>query len=126
MKKPEPELQIEDDHFLSVNLDGILVKKNFDYYLLDKEEINTYIGRDPTYINQILRVPFHGTLELAYFFIGQLYPNSKKVPIKGEEATQGGEEDGHGDKPMCIEVYLYIDYRSTRDSILRKMMPTTG
>lgn len=39
-----------DEAFLSVNIDGVLVKKNFDYFLIDKEEITDYIGREPTYI----------------------------------------------------------------------------
>ena len=96
-----------DEAFLSVNLEGVLVKKNFDYYLIDKDEINDYIGREPTYIHQVLRVPFHGSLKLADFFISQLYPTSKfydsaqdKVYKRNEKHNKGhkhkhGECNGH-------------------------------
>lgn len=74
----------------------MLVKKNFDYYLIDKEEITDYIGREPTFIHQVLRVPFHGSLKLADFFVSQLYPKSifqeaAVVPM-AEEITENTTE----------------------------------
>lgn len=52
-----------------MDLEGVIIKKNFDYYLMDHDDINDYMGKDPTKIHQILRVPFSNSLELAYFLV---------------------------------------------------------
>ena len=92
--EPEEEEDM-DGAYLQIEMDGVLVKKNFDYYLIDKEEITDYIRREPTMINQVLRVPYFGSLELANFFVGQLYRESKLVKVK-EEVDAAGEEGVSG------------------------------
>jgi hypothetical protein len=75
MEKAKNELEAEDI-YVDIPIDGLLLKRNFDYILLDKEDIQEYTGKPVTKINQTLRVPYHGTLQLASHLISQMYRDS--------------------------------------------------
>lgn len=66
-----------EDTYIDVPFEAFLLKKNFDYILLDKEDLVAYTGRSDIKINQMLRVPYHGSLQLASHFIAQMYKESR-------------------------------------------------
>ena len=69
--------ETDDGSYVDVPFEAFLLKKNFDYILVDKEDIEEYTGKKDTKINQILKVPYFGSLQLASHFISQMYRNSK-------------------------------------------------
>lgn len=75
LEKARTELEAEDI-YVDIPIEGLLLKRNFDYILLDKEDIQEYTGKPVTKINQTLRVPYHGTLQLASHLISQMYRDS--------------------------------------------------
>lgn len=95
--------------FLKLDLEGVMIKKNFDYYLLDHEDINEYMGKEPTKIHQILRVPFANSLDLAYFLVSQIYPKTEK------------EKDGDGSLVrMKVNKDLVIEKDDTQQFLVFK------
>lgn len=74
-----------DDTYIDVPFEAFLLKKNFDYILLDKEDLVEYTGKSDIKINQMLRVPYHGSLQLASHFISQMYRDSRFETKREEE-----------------------------------------
>lgn len=76
----------EDAHegmYIDVPIEGFLLKKNFDYIMVDKDDIEEYTGRSETRINQMLKVPFTGTIQLVSLMISQMYADSR-VDMKSD------------------------------------------
>ena len=77
----------EDNLYVEVPVEGLLLKKNFDYILVDKEDIEEYTGRSETRINQKLHVPFHGGIQLVSFMIDQMYADSRLDVSKDDDCV---------------------------------------
>jgi hypothetical protein len=74
----------DESLYLDIPFEAFLLKKNFDYILVDKEDIVSYTGKSETKINQALKVPYHGSLQLVSHFISQMYKDSR-FDMKSEE-----------------------------------------
>jgi hypothetical protein len=84
--------EIDESLYIDVPVEAFLLKKNFDYILVDKEDIVEYTGKSETKINQVLKVPYHGTLQLVSHFISQMYADSRLDMKSDEEAVIINEE----------------------------------
>lgn len=84
--------EIDESLYVDVPIEAFLLKKNFNYILIDKEDILEYTGKSETKINQVLKVPYHGTLQLVSHFISQMYADSRFDIKSDEEAVIINEE----------------------------------
>lgn len=84
--------EIDESLYVDVPVEAFLLKKNFDYILIDKEDILEYTGKSETKISQVLKVPYHGTLQLVSHFISQMYADSRFDMKSDEEAVIINEE----------------------------------
>lgn len=66
-----------EDTYIDVPFDGFLLKKHFDYILVDNENVTEYTGKSETKINHMLRIPYKGSLQLVSHLVAQLYYNSR-------------------------------------------------
>ena len=66
----------DDSLYVDVPFEAFLLKKNFDYILVDKDDIVGYTGKSETKINQMLRVPYQGSMQLVSHFVSQMYKDS--------------------------------------------------
>ena len=84
--------EFDESLYIDVPVEAFLLKKNFDYILIDKEDIVEYTGKSETKINQVLKVPYHGTMQLVSHFISQMYADSRLDMKSDEEAVVINEE----------------------------------
>lgn len=73
-----------EDAYIDVPFDGFLLKKHFDYILVDNENVTEYTGKSETKINHMLRIPYKGSLQLVSHLVSQLYYNSR-MDYKSED-----------------------------------------
>lgn len=109
--------ELDESLYVDVPIEAFLLKKNFDYILIDKDDILQYTGKSETKINQLLKVPYHGTLQLASHLISQMFADSKFDMDSDEEAVIINNEI-FITKPKDENVLLFRWVASQRNDII--------
>jgi len=69
----------ELENYIAVNISGVLLKKNFNYVLLDEPDVKEFVGKDSISIDQIVHISYMGTLALAHCLVKEIYAEAEFV-----------------------------------------------
>lgn len=109
--------EFDESLYVDVPIEAFLLKKNFDYILIDKDDILQYTGKSETKINQLLKVPYHGTLQLASYLVAQMFADSR-FDIDSDEESIIINEDIFISKPKGENVLLFRWVASQKNDII--------
>ena len=57
----------ELENYIAVNIQGVMLKKNFNYILLNEPDVKEFVGKESIKVDQKVHIEYKGTLQLAYF-----------------------------------------------------------
>lgn len=69
----------ELENYIAVNISGVLLKKNFNYILLNEPDVKEFVGKDSISIDQRVHIEYMGTILLAFSLIGEIYNDAEIV-----------------------------------------------
>jgi hypothetical protein len=74
----------ELENYIAVNIQGVMLKKNFNYILLNEPDVKEFVGKESIKVDQKVHIEYKGTLQLAYFLIHQIYGDATFVDYQKE------------------------------------------
>lgn len=75
----------DDSSYVEVDYETILLRKNFKYFLVKPTELNQLVGDDMCTIDQKLHVKYGHTIDLAYFIVQQIVPQTILTKVNGSD-----------------------------------------
>ena len=78
-------MNFDDNSFVEVDYESILLRKNFKYFLVKPNEINQVVNDDICTIDQKLHVKYSHSIDLAYFIVQQIVPQTTVTKIDGKD-----------------------------------------
>ena len=76
----------EMENYIAINIEGIMLKKNFNHILLNETDVRELVGKENIKIDQKIYVGYCATLQLAYFQVEQIYCQIKFVDYDNRPA----------------------------------------
>lgn len=71
----------DDGSFVEVDYETILLRKNFKYFLVKPQEVSQLVGDDICTIDQKLHVKYSHSIDLAYFIVQQIVPQTSITKV---------------------------------------------
>ena len=83
-QKAQEDVDMEDDDDNFIQVEGVLVKHDFEQLVMDEQEVSEYTGLKCAHMQQSLFVPFAYNIEVLAYFFASYYPDVqtsfRKVP----------------------------------------------